>query len=140
MNQQTQNIYGQLVQHALAETQIQIASETFDDTPITTTLRFLPQEKRFFEVLGEKLGISMQAAMSIALRGVASIARVDPESRTRMIFDRILDVLDWHGINSAQSAFLLREFGYSTASFADRREFLALLTPEVLRFFEKTFG
>jgi hypothetical protein len=140
MNTQSQNIYAQLILHALSETQEEISKEKFSDTPITTTLRFLPQEKRFFELVGEKLGISMQAAMSIALRGVASVARADPESKTRSAFDRVLELLEWHAINPAQAAFLLREFGYTTASFADRREFLVLLTPDVLRFFEKVFG
>lgn len=114
-------------------TQAARAAPLSDEPKAPFAIRLRPRTRQFLEAQAEVLGTSLQSVVTMILDGVAE-ASAEPVSATlRTMRERLLLLLNTHGLDLPASADLLKELGFTLSVFDDATRLTDLLDERALR-------
>lgn len=140
--------FGQLVYNlfnlGVADLKRRPAEATEVSTP--TSIRLSPKVRRFYEAQAEAMGgISFQAAITIALTGLAAISMAgppydDPGHALRTLRDRFFLIFKESKVDLVDIPSILHDFGFTLSALADPARLEDLLRPRLIDFIASEFG
>ncbi|WP_316151012.1 hypothetical protein [Cupriavidus sp. BIC8F] len=144
----SQPTFGQLL-YTLFSRGVVLARKTpaQQNEPITpTSIRLPPHVRRFYEAQAEALGgISFQAAITMALTGLAEASVADepyhdPAHAARTIQERFFLLFKEHRIDLIEIPSILERSGFTPSSLTQPDRLLDLLRPSVIAWLAETMG
>ena len=134
MNRLAEHSLIELLQRALTNARDRAAQQR-DDESTPTSIRIPADVKVFFEALAHELGLSWQQTIVLALKAVAA-------SNANAILGmhrRLLDVIEWHGLDAVDTCELLEPWGFTPDVLAEPSDTIHRFDNGLLDYLTKMF-
>jgi hypothetical protein len=140
--------FGQLLYNLfnLGVTNVKQRPAEATDLSTPTSIRLSPNVRRFYEAQAEAMGgISFQAAITMALTGLAEISMAgapydDPKHALKTIRDRFFLVFKESRVDLVDIPSILHDFGFTLSALTDPGRLEDLLRPRLIDFIAAEFG
>jgi hypothetical protein len=116
------------------------------DSSAPTSIRLSPTVRRFYEAQAEAMGgISFQAAITMALTGLAEISMAgdaydDPKHALKTIRDRFFLLFKESRIDLVDIPSILHDYGFTLSALTEPGRLEDLLRPRLIEFLAGEFG
>ncbi|EAS0616125.1 hypothetical protein E8Q24_28155 [Salmonella enterica] len=97
------------------------------------SVRLRPESRIFFDDCAGRLGISRAALFSMLADGMISEVRDDTADRAVSLYERFCLLMDAHGLDVTEQAWLLKPWGFLPGVLASRERTLDLLDVSLLQ-------
>ena len=109
-------------------------------TPTTPLgIRLRPATRAYLAAQAEAFGIPLATLISTLLDGVVEASSDAPASAVRTVRERLLFLLDAHGLSYPAAAELLQPYGFTLSTFENPSRLAELLTTKAIEFVAHAF-
>lgn len=109
-------------------------------TPVTPLgIRLRPSTREYLAAQAEAFGIPLATMISTLLDGIVEASRDAPASAVRTIRERLIFLLETHGMSYPVAAALLQQYGFTLSTFENPSRLVDLMTPQAIEFIAYSF-